>query len=71
MADRDSNSDRPRRRVSFAAQEEEEAGEGEPLLRDAERADDEGGCYPSQNDAELPATLNPHANLPIYTTIHR
>lgn len=70
MSDRDTNSDPPRRRVSFAAQEEEEACEGEPLLRDAERADD-GGCYHSQNDAELPATLNPHSNLPIYTTIHR
>jgi hypothetical protein len=71
MADRDGSSDRPRRQVSFAAHEEEEAAEGEPLLQDAERADDGGGCFPPQNYSEMPATLNPHSNLPIYTTIHR
>ena len=68
MTDRDRDSDRPRRRVSFA---EEEIGEREPLLQDAERADG-GGCYPPQQTApELPPMLNPHSNLPIYTTIHR
>jgi hypothetical protein len=57
--------------VTFAAREEEEAAEGEPLLRDAERADDEGGCYPPQNWSELTPTLNPHADLPVYNTLHR
>jgi hypothetical protein len=57
--------------VSFAAHEEEDTAEGEPLLQDAERADDEGGCYPPQNWSELAPGLNPHANLPIYNTLHR
>jgi hypothetical protein len=66
MTDRDRDSDQPRRRVSFA---EEQIGEHEPLLQDAERAGE--GCYPQQTAPELPPTLNPHSNLPIYTTIHR
>jgi hypothetical protein len=62
--------DRPRR-VSFAAQEEEAVSEDTPLLQDAEPADDEGGCFPAQDWPEEPPNLNPRANLPIYTTIHR
>jgi hypothetical protein len=54
----DHNHDRPRR-VSFAAHEEEEAGEGTPLLQDAEPAIDES------------PNVNLPAHLPIYTTIHR
>jgi hypothetical protein len=64
------NRDRPRR-VSFAANEEEEASEGQPLLQNAEPADDEGGCFPAQDWLDESPNLNPRANLPIYTTIHR
>jgi hypothetical protein len=62
--------DRPRR-VSFAAHEEEEAGEGTALLQGAEPADDQGGCFPAQDWPEESPSLNPRANLPVYTTIHR
>jgi hypothetical protein len=62
--------DRPRR-VSFAAHEEEEVGEGTPLLQDAAPADDEGGCFPAQDWLEESPNLNPRAKLPIYATIHR
>jgi hypothetical protein len=62
--------DRPRR-VSFAAHEAEEAGEGTPLLQDAEPADNQGGCFSAQDWPEESPNLNPRANLPIYTTIHR
>ena len=64
--------DRPRR-VSFAAheEEEEEVGEGTPLLQDAAPADDEGGCFPAQDWLEESPNLNPRANLPIYETIHK
>lgn len=59
--------DRPRR-VSFAANEEEEASEGQPLLENARAAD---GCFPAQDWQDNSPNLNPRANLPIYTTIHR
>ncbi len=62
--------DRPRR-VSFATHEEDEVGEGTALLRDAEPADDEGGCFPAQDWPEDAPNLDTRANLPIYTTIHR
>lgn len=59
------------RRVSFAAHEEEDAGEGEPLLLDSEQEDNEDGCFPAQDWPDFAPRLNPHADLPVYATIHR
>lgn len=43
--------------------------EQETLLGDGEQADDDG-CYPPRKDS-IPWQPNPHAGLPLYTTIHR
>lgn len=43
--------------------------EQETLLGDDELADDDG-CYPPRKNDD-PHAENPHASLPIYTTIHR
>ncbi|KAK3066618.1 hypothetical protein LTR53_016964 [Teratosphaeriaceae sp. CCFEE 6253] len=43
--------------------------EQETLLGDHEEADDDG-CYPPRS-TDAPRTPNPHASLPIYTTIHK
>jgi hypothetical protein len=64
------SADRPRR-VGFADHEEEVVGEDTPLLQGAEPADDEGGCFPVQDWPVESPNLNPRANLPIYTTLHR
>jgi len=41
----------------------------ETLLDDDEQAD-EDGCYPPRKDS-IPWHPNPHAELSVYTTIHR
>lgn len=43
--------------------------EQEMLLSEHEEADDDG-CYPPRKNDE-PRTPNPHAHLPVYTTIHK
>jgi len=45
------------------------AEEQETLLGEEEVADDDGNYPPRKNDD--PRAPNPHANLPVYTTIHR
>ncbi|KAF2166218.1 hypothetical protein M409DRAFT_66707 [Zasmidium cellare ATCC 36951] len=43
--------------------------EQETLLGEHEEADDDG-CYPPRKNAD-PTVPNPHADLPVYTTIHK
>ena len=45
------------------------AEEQETLLGEEEVADDDG-CYPPRKNDD-PIAPNPHANLPVYKTIHR
>lgn len=44
--------------------------EQETLLGAEEQADDDG-CFPPQQSHGFPKTPNPHADLPVYLTIHR
>jgi hypothetical protein len=59
------------RRVSFAAQDDGLVSECQPLLCDAEHADDATGYYPAQDGTGQAATICPNSDLPIYDTIHR
>lgn len=43
--------------------------EQETLLGEHEEADDDG-CYPPRKNSD-PTVPNPHAELPVYTTIHK
>lgn len=43
--------------------------EQETLLGEHEEADDDG-CYPPRKNSD-PTVPNPHAGLPVYTTIHK
>jgi hypothetical protein len=44
--------------------------EQQQLLDDDDQQADDDGCYPPRKDS-IPWQPNPHAQLPIYTTIHR
>lgn len=61
-----SQSNRSIREVMRMARENEEQ---ELLIGEDQMADDDG-CYPPRQNDD-PQAPNPHANLPIYTTIHR
>ncbi|TKX24538.1 hypothetical protein C1H76_3146 [Elsinoe australis] len=57
------------RSISEAMRMLRSSEEQETLLGDDELADDDG-CYPPRKNDD-PHAENPHASLPIYTTIHR
>lgn len=56
------------RSVAFAAHHEEER---RPLLHDTEHADTDTDGYFSTTWGHDGDAANPHADLPVYTTIHR
>jgi hypothetical protein len=66
MAERNRNL----RGVAFVSHGDVHEGETQPLLRDAEEADDRNSCFPPQWRLSEPSS-NPHADLPVYDTIHR
>ncbi|PNS21292.1 Calcium channel YVC1 [Sphaceloma murrayae] len=57
------------RSISEAMRMLRSSEEQETLLGDDELADDDG-CFPPRKNDD-PHAENPHANLPVYTTIHR
>lgn len=57
------------RSVREAVRLERAREEQETLLGDGEQADDDG-CYPPRKNDD-PRVPNPHASLPVYTTIHK
>lgn len=69
LPDRKSKAFQSNRSLSEALRLARSREEQEMLLGDEELADDDG-CYPPRKNDD-PWTPNPHAGLPIYTTIHR
>lgn len=57
-----------RGRLTFSTRDIIEAEEEDALLPDDEENPDADGCYGAFDDPNMP---NPHANLPVYTTLHR
>lgn len=57
------------RSISDALRLAKSREEQEMLLGDEEQADDDG-CFPPRKNDD-PRVPNPHAELPVYTTIHR
>ncbi|GAB7357461.1 hypothetical protein MBLNU459_g0004t1 [Dothideomycetes sp. NU459] len=69
MPSRRSEREQSSRSISEALRLARSREEQETLLGDEEQADDDG-CYPPRKDS-IPWQPNPHAALPVYTTIHR
>ena len=59
---------RPHRGYTYTIQAAERLAEQETLLTDEERPDDDADPVSQSNE---PCVPNPHANLPVYATIHR
>ncbi|KAF7191608.1 Calcium channel YVC1 [Pseudocercospora fuligena] len=57
------------RQIHEALRMQQARAEQEMLLGDHEEADDDG-CYPPRKNDD-PRIPNPHAHLPVYTTIHK
>lgn len=69
LPDRQSRQEQSARSISEALRVARRREEQETLLEDDEQADDDG-CYPPRKNS-VPWQPNPHAKLPVYTTIHR
>ena len=59
-----------RRAISFVTRSSGIRYEEEPLLADEGQVDGEG-CYPPHWTQQERSAPNPHADLPVYATIHR
>lgn len=69
LPSRDTLRGQSNRSISDAMRLARSREEQETLLGDEEQADDDGCFPPRENDD--PWVPNPHAKLPVYTTIHR
>lgn len=70
MPNRGSEREQSSRSISEALRLARSREEQETLLGDEEQDADDDGCYPPRKDS-IPWQPNPHAKLPVYTTIHR
>ncbi|KAL1303277.1 hypothetical protein AAFC00_006685 [Neodothiora populina] len=69
LPDRNSRKEQSSRSITEALRMARRREEQEALLESGEDADDDG-CYPPRKDS-IPWQPNPHAKLPVYTTVHR
>lgn len=70
MPNRRSEREQSSRSISEALRLARSREEQETLLGDEDQDADDDGCYPPRRD-DAPWRPNPHAKLPVYTTIHR